>query len=632
MRVRVSVCLMVLAALGSVPTASATEWFVAVGGTGAGTAVSPFGRIQDAVNAAQPGDLVTVRGGTYRETIRTVRSGTATAPIRVRATTSRSVVVTVPGRVLTVDHAYVQIEGFVIDGQYGPADTVDVNSGAHFLVIRDTEVRRSSRDLVDISAPRGVLIERCLIHHALNPTDGRSDAHGIVAGAVQDLTVRDTEIHTFSGDGIQVDPGRSAPGWNRVTIERARIWLAPLPAAENLYAAGVVPGENAIDTKAGTSFTRSTIVIRDTMAWGFRAGMVANMAAFNLKENVDATVDRTTVYNSEIAFRLRGATSTTAVGAWVAVKNAVVYNTATAIRYENAIENLRIWNSTIGAGVTRPFLAASATPIRMDVRNLLVLGKLPVEAAHPSNLAVGADTFVNASAHNYELAAAALAIDRGVAIAEVATDRNGTARPQGRAYDLGAYERRALSSGEVVVHARRAPVIAGAWQVVADASAAGGARISNANAGASRLSNPLASPVHYFEVTAAVEAGRPYRVWLRGRADSNSRKNDSVFVQFSSSVDSFGRPVHRVGSTSAATINLEDCDGCGLSGWGWQDTGGGVNVLGPLVRFARSGVETVRIQVCEDGFSIDQIVLSPSLYLNSAPGSLKNDTTLLPEM
>ena len=43
-------------------------------------------------------------------------------------------------------------------------------------------------------------------------------------------------------------------------------------------------------------------------------------------------------------------------------------------------------------------------------------------------------------------------------------------------------------------------------------------------------------PANYFEVTFTAEAGRPYRLWIRGKADSNSWSNDSVFVQFSSSV------------------------------------------------------------------------------------------------
>jgi len=393
------------------------------------------------LNAAHAGDTVSVFPGTYAETLQTVRDGSSSLPIRLRAVSGPgSVVLSVAGRVLRVDHAYFTVEGLVFDGQYGAADTVDVNSGAHFLTLRDTEVRRSSRDLIDIASPQGVLIERCLIHHALNAAGGRTDAHGITAGAARDLTIRDTEIHTFSGDGFQIDPGRAAPGWDRVTIEGSTIWLAPLPAAENGFPAGAVPGENAVDTKVGPALPRASITIRDTTAWGFRGGLISNMAAFNLKESISATVDRVTVYDSDIAFRLRGGGSAT-MGAWVTVTNAVVYDTARAFRYEDNIQNLKIWNSTIGHDVTIPFQAAASGAAGLEVRNLLVLGTaLPAQASHPSNRTAPANAFEDAGQHNYALVSGASAIDSGVAILDVTTDRAGTSRPQGAAFDVGAYE------------------------------------------------------------------------------------------------------------------------------------------------------------------------------------------------
>jgi hypothetical protein len=187
------------------------------------------------------------------------------------------------------------------------------------------------------------------------------------------------------------------------------------------------------------------------------------------------------------------------------------------------------------------------------------------------------------------------------------------------------------SSGtDVVLYGSLATTRVGNWTVVSDTTAAAGARIRQADAGVAKITSAAAAPSHYFEMTFAAEAGKPYRLWMRGKADGNYWGNDSVFVQFSGSVTSSGTAQWRIGTTSATEWNLEDCSGCGLSGWGWQDNGWGTGVMGPVVYFATTGTQRIRIQQREDGISIDQIVLSPSTYLNSSPGALKNDTRILP--
>ncbi|HVG20246.1 MAG TPA: IPT/TIG domain-containing protein [Blastocatellia bacterium] len=187
------------------------------------------------------------------------------------------------------------------------------------------------------------------------------------------------------------------------------------------------------------------------------------------------------------------------------------------------------------------------------------------------------------------------------------------------------------SAGDVVLYASEAAVRVGNYSVVADGSAAGGARIFNPDAGAAKLASALASPASYFEMTFDAQAGTAYRLWIRGKAQNNDPFNDSVFVQFSDSITSSGAAVSRIGTTSSEVINLEDCSGCGLSEWGWQDNGWGIGAMGPLVYFQTSGSHTLRIQPREDGLSIDQIVLSASTYLNTSPGTLMNDSTILPK-
>jgi len=187
----------------------------------------------------------------------------------------------------------------------------------------------------------------------------------------------------------------------------------------------------------------------------------------------------------------------------------------------------------------------------------------------------------------------------------------------------------ACAAPDQVIHASDATVLAGLWHLEDDRAAAGGRLVRHADAGAAKLATALASPLHYFEVTVDVNAGQLYRVWLRGRADRDSVSNDSVFVQFSDSLDAAGRAAYRIGTTGALAVNLEPCSGCGLYGWMWRESGWGTGDLGPLVRFASSGRKRLRIQTREDGVAIDQVVVSSRGFVGAAPGRARRDATIL---
>ena len=187
----------------------------------------------------------------------------------------------------------------------------------------------------------------------------------------------------------------------------------------------------------------------------------------------------------------------------------------------------------------------------------------------------------------------------------------------------------AEDGGTRVLYATHATAVAGTWRRVQDSAAAGGARLEHPDAGAAKIPTASASPRNYFELKFQAEAGHPYRVWMRGRAAQNSYNNDSVFAQFSSTVDQYGTAIYRIGTASAVPLIVEACSGCGLSGWGWEDNAYGG--AGQPIRFATTGVHTLRIQGREDGISIDQIVLSPDEYRDASPGLTKNDNTILPE-
>ena len=67
----------------------ASTLYVAPGGAGDGTSGNPFGRIADALAVAVAGDTVLLKPGVYSERVRTVRGGTSSSRLVIRAETRR---------------------------------------------------------------------------------------------------------------------------------------------------------------------------------------------------------------------------------------------------------------------------------------------------------------------------------------------------------------------------------------------------------------------------------------------------------------------------------------------------------------------------------------------------------------
>lgn len=173
----------------------------------------------------------------------------------------------------------------------------------------------------------------------------------------------------------------------------------------------------------------------------------------------------------------------------------------------------------------------------------------------------------------------------------------------------------------------------GNWQQVADSTAGSGMALHDVNAGAPKVTMPLANPSSYADIGFAADPTQTYKLWVRLKADGNQPTNDSLWLQFSDAVDGGGR-TFAPGSTSGIEVVLEECSGCGESGWGWRDEAWGQrDLIGTLtLRFPKGGWQTLRLQSREDGVSIDQVVLSSEKYLTNRPGTVKNDNTILPRV
>lgn len=236
-------------------------------------------------------------------------------------------------------------ENYLVDGNGASGNLVKITASP--VTLRHCEIRNGSGNGVGIFAPE-VTIENCRIHHMLAGTfKEQHDAHGIT-GRWGKVVIRHCDISLMSGDCIQFDPDRASHG--AVLIEHCHLWTGPLPADAAGFKAGERPGENAVDTKVPPDGPRCSLTIRHCLMHGFnQPSQIENMAALNLKENVDAQVENCLFHDNEIALRLRGPGSRG--GAHVRVGGCVIHDTKTGVRAEDKIEQLKLHGLAFGKGV-----------------------------------------------------------------------------------------------------------------------------------------------------------------------------------------------------------------------------------------------------------------------------------------
>jgi hypothetical protein len=289
-------------------------------------------------------------------------------------------------------------ENILIDGEWSDEDLVRITTNN--VVLRNCTIRYGRRDALEIYG-RNVRVENCHIHHVLAGTfraEKNLDSHGIT-GRPLNLTVRNTEISHVSGDALQFDPGRKTDPypWDNVLIEHCYLWTGPLDQDYANYKQGERPGENAFDSKVAPAGPRARITIRNTLMKGWGHGSIGNGAALNLKEKIQALIDRCVFVENDIAFRCRGA-GAERDSAWITARNCTIYRTTRAFRLESGVENLKIFHLAQGEAVEREFDRApgpganfevsgsrSAPPLKEDPYHALAVGELIVPGIPPAS-------------------------------------------------------------------------------------------------------------------------------------------------------------------------------------------------------------------------------------------------------
>ncbi len=424
---------------------------------GPGSKSRPFKSITKALSRLHKGDTLILKRGVYTRPLHNIPSGSRLKPTVIRAADGHHVEIRYPQKALRIDGDHIEIHGIVFNGLYGAAPVADIN-GSH-LLISACEFKNSSRDIMTIGDVGDITIRNSSLHHGLSwyKKTGK-EPHGISTDGVRGLTIRNCDIYQITGDAIQISPSRR--DWDNVRIEDCRLWVAPLSATEveasglPARAVGMILAENAIDTKARKTDDpgRHNIRFKNITAHGFRSHRIKNAAAFNIKNPVTAHIEGVTVYDSEIAFRLRAP-------ARVTLANALIYDCDVGVRYEGRPERLFLFNNTFGLNLKQALKAVAGTPVDFRVINNLFLTRRLPKALRGKALfsrqnrtvppSLWPDTFIDAPAGDYRLKENSLPVDSGRDISGlgITDDRRGAKRPAGVGWDMGAFEYPATNPG-----------------------------------------------------------------------------------------------------------------------------------------------------------------------------------------
>lgn len=406
------------------PTAAATRWVSPAGSdSNPGTQAAPWRQIAYAATRVHPGDVVEIADGTYSSPIEITIGGTAAQPIVFRASGS----------------------GAIVSGAGTNAtdrDAVFVTFADHVL-IHGLRIQNAYRSGVRVDQSDHVTIQACVCSN-----NGR---WGIFTDFSDDLALLGNECH-----GSQLEHGI----YHSNSGDRARIrgnWC------HDNFSSGIQI--NADPSQGDDGISSECVVERNLLLRnGLGTGSGGGGAAINL-----ASVRNSVIRNNVlIANRATGiALWDDGQGAqWGSRGNVIVHNT---VRHDAGQGRfaLLLWNGSVdnvvrdnllvgGARGAISFTSDSLAGLDCDWNVLFSQGGWPIvqndvtgqgytlaqwrALGHDAHSSAASPVFANAAGGDWSLASGSVGRDTGVD-AGVERDYQGSLRPRGAGFDMGAYER-----------------------------------------------------------------------------------------------------------------------------------------------------------------------------------------------
>jgi parallel beta-helix repeat protein len=405
--------------------ASGDTYYVAPDGTdaGPGTKAAPWKALQRAADAARAGDTVVVRAGRYAGFVLGYdgpHGGTASRRITFRAEPGAVINARnrrTPDGINLENGRYVTLDGFTVTNAGGSITRAGIRAGGRGqgVVIRNNKVDGCGLWGVYTSFADDVLIEN-------NVTSRSKREHGIyVANTCTRPTVRGNTSFGNRLCGIHMNGGKSEGGAGVIT--------GALVEQNTVYDNGRAGGSGINCDGVQKSVLRNN-VLYDNHAHGISLYRIN--AAAGSTDNVVA--NNTIVMAADARWALN-------------IKN----GSTGAVAFNNVLYNANRGRGSINlAADSRPGFTSDYNVVmdRLspdDGGTFLTLARWQAATGQDKHSALTVPgLFVNAPGHDYHLAPAGPAVDKGTAglagRAAPADDRAGRPRPRGAGYDIGAYE------------------------------------------------------------------------------------------------------------------------------------------------------------------------------------------------
>ncbi|HBC89715.1 MAG TPA: hypothetical protein DCZ94_22480 [Lentisphaeria bacterium] len=417
---------------------TATEYYVAVTGNDSwpGTISQPWLTIGKAASTLNAGDTCHVLAGTYSGKPTISIAGTASSPVVFIA--SKNVVV----GGFSLSGSYIQLIGFEVVGQnigvsgsncqvlnnyvHGSTTKGGIDITGNNNLIKGNTVVRAVVSGIYVNGQNNI-IESNEISHTMDHTPDRSfieDADGLRFLGSGHIIRKNYIHHIMHSEAPGTDPH----------IDGFQTWgpATNILFEQNYYLSVDTSGSNQIamaEDKLGPVsdliFRNNIFIMSDTDPRWDRAYcpiMVCDDTYAGIPQNI-TMVNNTFIHLATFSYTGNGESAVTLR----LVNNAVIKN--------NIFVN---W----GGGVGRASYISLTNCKNVDVGNNCTYnsnGTVP-GTPYPGDIWMQDPKFVDFNGKNFSLQSNSPCIDTGLTLSMVADDYNGTSRPVGSGYDIGAYE------------------------------------------------------------------------------------------------------------------------------------------------------------------------------------------------